>query len=165
MPQFRQEYLCDWTSAMLGVIYGGEMTALRHEGRIGDIEAIEGEFVHRAWDIGIGSGGATSIWFFQVVGAQIFILDHLESSGVGVEWYAGEIRKRELERGWTSGSDFVPHDAKVKEWGSGRTRVETMTALDLKPILARNATVDDGINAVRRRAALPGYGVAIRAQT
>jgi phage terminase large subunit len=25
-----------------------------------------------------------------------------------------------------------------------------MTALDLKPILARNATVDDGINAVRR---------------
>jgi phage terminase large subunit len=47
----------------------------------------------------------------------------------------------------------VPHDAKVKELGTGRTRVETMLALGLKPQLVPWSTLDDGINAVRR--ALP----------
>jgi hypothetical protein len=46
--------------------------------------------------------------------------------------------------------DYVPHDAKVKEWGSGRTRVETMAAIGLKPMLVPLASLDDGINAVRR---------------
>ena len=44
----------------------------------------------------------------------------------------------------------MPHDAKVKEWGSGRTRVETMSAMGLKPQLVPLASLDDGINAVRR---------------
>jgi hypothetical protein len=48
------------------------------------------------------------------------------------------------------GNDHVPHDAKIKEWGSGRTRVETMAGLGLKPILVPLATIEDGVNAVRR---------------
>ena len=63
------------------------------------------------------------------------------------------IERAEKEHGWMHGNDYVPHDAKVKEWGSGRTRVETMSSLGLKPMLVPMATLDDGINAVRR--ALP----------
>jgi len=43
----------------------------------------------------------------------------------------------------------VPHDAKVLEFGSGRTRVEMMKSLGLAPMLVRDASVEDGINAVR----------------
>ena len=50
----------------------------------------------------------------------------------------------------SDGTDFVPHDAKVKEWGSGKTRVETMQTLGLKPMLVPMATFQDGINAARR---------------
>ena len=39
------------------------------EGRIDDVEALPGQPVHRAWDLGMRDD--TSIWFFQVVGAQI----------------------------------------------------------------------------------------------
>jgi len=60
------------------------------------------------------------------------------------------IQQREQQRGWIHGSDYVPHDAKVKEWGTGRTRVETMSGMGLKPILVPLASLDDGINAVRR---------------
>ena len=60
------------------------------------------------------------------------------------------IEKLYIERGWQHGTDFVPHDAKVKEFGSGRTRVETMQQLGLSPMLVPAASVDDGINAVRR---------------
>jgi len=43
----------------------------------------------------------------------------------------------------------VPHDAKVRELGTGRTRIETMVSLGLKPRLVPAHTVEDGINAVR----------------
>ncbi len=92
----------------------------------------------------------TSIWWFQVVGAQIFILDHYATSGVALEHYRDVISERHRERGWTHGNDFVPHDAKVKEMGTGRTRVETMMSLGLRPILVPQASVEDGRNAVRR---------------
>jgi hypothetical protein len=49
-----------------------------------------------------------------------------------------------------SGTDFVPHDARVKEWGTGRTRVETMLTLGLSPQVVPQAGLMDGINALRR---------------
>jgi hypothetical protein len=92
----------------------------------------------------------TSIWWFSVVGSQVFLYDHYASSGVGLEHYLDQIEQREAKYGWRRGSDFVPHDAKDREWTSGRTRVETMGSLGLKPILAPDVSLDDGINAVRR---------------
>lgn len=147
--QFEQEYLCSFNAAILGAFYGREMAAVRTEGRIDpDLEAIPGKPVHRAWDIGVRDD--TSIWFFQVVGSQIFILDCYSSSGAGVDHYADIIEQRHREHGWDHGTDYVPHDARVKEWGTGRTRVETMQGLGLNPEVVPLASKLDGINAVRR---------------
>lgn len=146
--QFEQEYLVSFNAAILGAFYAREMSAVRSEGRITpDIEPIPGKPIHRAWDIGVKDD--TSIWWFQVVGMQVFILDCYTQSGVGVDHYAEVIHKIEDERGWVGGIDFVPHDAKIKEWGTGRTRVETMRDLGLNPQLVPMASKMDGINAVR----------------
>src|SRR5690606_17180673 len=64
----------------------------------------------------------------------------------------------EKERGWNRDKDgnplpaidFVPHDARVREWGTGRTRVETMQAHGLNPRVVPMASKLDGINAARR---------------
>lgn len=147
--QFEQEYECSFNAAILGAFYAREMVAVRKEGRIDPtLEAIEGRPVHRAWDIGVKDD--TSIWWFQVVGAQVFILDCYSASGVGLDHYADVVQKRQEEHGWKSGVDFVPHDAKIKEWGSGRTRVETMREFGLNPQLCINASKMDGINAARQ---------------
>lgn len=147
--QFEQEYECSFNAAILGAFYAREMVAVRKEGRIDpELEAIEGRPVHRAWDIGVKDD--TSIWWFQVVGAQVFILDCYSASGVGLDHYADVVHKRAEEYGWKSGVDFVPHDAKIKEWGSGRTRVETMREFGLNPQLCINASKMDGINAARQ---------------
>jgi len=147
--QFAQEYEVSFNAAILGAFYAREMVAVRKEGRIDpELEAIEGRPVHRAWDIGVKDD--TSIWWFQVVGAQVFILDCYSASGVGLDHYAGVVHKRAEEHGWKSGVDFVPHDAKIKEWGSGRTRVETMREFGLNPQLCINASKMDGINAARQ---------------
>lgn len=149
--QWEQEYECSFTASILGAFYSLEMRDVRREGRIVNIEPLDGVPVNTSWDL--GTRDDTSIWFWQAVGAQLYILDHYAASGVGVEHYRDMIRQREVERGWIHGTDYVPHDAKVLEWGTGRTRVETMSALGLHPMLVPQATVDDGINAVRR--ALP----------
>lgn len=146
--QFQQEYLCSFNAAILGAFYAREMALVRKEGRIADIEAIEGQPVHRAWDIGVRDD--TSIWWFQVVGTQVFILDCYSASGAGVDHYAEVIEGRRQSFKWKDGVDFVPHDARVKEWGTGRTRVETMQGLGLNPRVVPQAGKLDGINAVRR---------------
>jgi hypothetical protein len=48
------------------------------------------------------------------------------------------------------GHDHVPHDARVRELGTGRTRVETLFALGRKPTLVPDHKLEDGINAARR---------------
>ena len=146
--QFRQEYYCDWNAAILGAYFALEMAQVRSEGRIIECNAIEGQPVHRAWDLGMRDD--TSVWWFQVQGPQIIILDHYAASGGGLPHFAEEIEKREKQHGWKNGTDWVPHDAKVKEWGTARTRVETMQQLGLHPQLVPWATFQDGINAARQ---------------
>lgn len=147
--QFEQEYECSFNAAILGAFYAREMVAVRRDGRIDEeLEAIEGIPVHRAWDIGVKDD--TSIWWFQVVGVNLYILDCYSQSGMGVDHYAEVIEQRRKEHGWADGVDFVPHDARVKEWGTGRTRVETMQGLGLNPRVVPMASKLDGINAVRK---------------
>jgi phage terminase large subunit len=147
--QFEQEYECSFTAAILGAFYAREIVQVRKEGRIDpELEAIPGIPVHRAWDIGVKDD--TSIWWFQVVGVNLYILDCYSQSGVGVDHYAEVVEQRRAQHGWMDGSDFVPHDARVKEWGTGRTRVETMQGLGLNPRVVPMASKLDGINAVRK---------------
>lgn len=141
--QFEQEYYCSFNAAILGAFYGREMAAVRAEGRIHEIEAIPDAPVHTAWDIGVRDD--TSIWWFQVVAGNIFVLDCYSSSGVGVEHYAEICHAKP----WKRGTDYVPHDARVKEWGSGRTRLEQMQACKLNPHVVTAASKLDGIAAAR----------------
>lgn len=145
--QFEQEYECSFNAAILGAFYAREMVLVRSQNRISPIIAVPNKPVHRAWDIGVRDD--TSIWWFQVVGTRVFILDCYTASGAGVDHYAEVVEQRRQEHGWLDGWDFVPHDAKVKEWGTGRTRVETMQGLGLKPNLVPMAGKLDGIQAAR----------------
>lgn len=146
---FMQEYEVSFNAAILGAFYAREMTAVRDEGRIvDDLEHDPSYPVHTAWDIGVRDD--TSIWFFQVIFGQIYVLDFYSNNGVGVEVYAEHLEQVFKERGWTKGKDYVPHDARAKEWGTGRTRVETMMSLGLKPNVVASVSVLDGINAVRQ---------------
>lgn len=147
--QFEQEYEVSFNAAILGAFYAREMANVRREGRIADIEAIPDRPVHRAWDIGVRDD--TSIWWFQIVGTQVFILDCWSKSGISdIEEFANIIKKKNSDRGWTSGTDFVPHDAKQRVWGMKRGRLETMIEFGLKPDVVPDLSKLDGINAVRR---------------
>jgi hypothetical protein len=90
-------------------------------------------------------GDSTTIWFWQAVGGEIRVVDFYEASGFGLEHYAKVLR----DRRYRYGADYLPHDARVRELGTGRTRVETLTALGRRPALVPDHKVEDGINAAR----------------
>jgi len=126
-----------------GAYYSPQLAKLSEDGRICDIGHDPDLPVHTVWDLGIGD--STAIWFWQVVGNEIRLIDHYEAHGQGLPHYAAVIKAR----GYRPGDDWVPHDARVRELGTGRTRVETLRALGLSPRLVPNHKIEDGINAVR----------------
>ncbi len=148
LAQFQQEYECSFNAAILGAFYGREMALMRQQHRITDIEAVPWKPIHTAWDIGVRDD--TSIWFFQVVSGRVFVLDcYSDNGGPGIEHYAQIVRERCEAMGVKHGTAFVPHDAKVREWASGKTRIEQLVQLGLNPQLCVNASKLDGINATR----------------
>lgn len=126
-----------------GAYYVKELIAAREAKRITSVPVDHRLPVHTAWDLGIGD--STAIWFFQVVSTEVRVVDFYESHGQGLPHYADILKAK----GYAYGDDYVPHDAKVRELGTGRTRVETLISLGRKPKLIPQHNLMDGINAVR----------------
>jgi hypothetical protein len=126
------------------------MLDVRNEGRITPIEPLPGKPVHRAWDIGVKDD--TSIWWFQVVGLQVLILDCYSSAGAGVDHYAEQIGQRRETHGWMDGIDYVPHDAAHRIFGlpGAKTTIDQMLNFGLHPELVPSLSKLDGINAARK---------------
>jgi phage terminase large subunit len=145
-----QEYWCSFEAAILGAYYGKEMGRVETEGRITRVAVDERYPVHTAWDLGVGD--SMVLWFFQIIGAEVRVVDYYAAHGYGIAHYA----KVKRERGYGYGNDYVPPDARVREMGSvdedglAKQRIEIMLEEGLKPVIVQAHKVDDGISAVRQ---------------
>jgi hypothetical protein len=139
-----QEYYCSFEAAILGAYYGKEMREAEQGGRIGRVPVNPDLPVQTAWDIGVDDPMA--IWCFQTYPGRIEVVDYIEGSGHGFDWYTEKLDARGYH-----GTDWVPHDAKVREAGApgARTRIETLITLGRNPKLAPDQSLMDGINAGR----------------
>lgn len=126
-----------------GAYYVREMVNAKDQGRITSVAYDPLLPVHTAWDLGMGD--STAIWFFQIVGSEIRVIDFYEANSQGLPHYADVLKAK----GYRYGDDWVPHDARVRELGTGRTRVETLQSLGRKPRLVPDHKLMDGINATR----------------
>jgi len=145
--QYEQEFECSFEAAILGAYWGREMAEAEREGRICDVPVDPDLPVYTAWDLGVKD--TTAIWFFQVLAGGLNVVDFYEASGVGAAHYVEVLNQRAADGGYKLGPCLVPHDAKVTEWGTGRTRIETVTRLGLKPELVPDHAIVDGIQAAR----------------
>ena len=99
--------------------------------------------VHTAWDLGIDD--STAIWFAQVADREIRLIDFYENSGAGLDHYVKVLK----ERDYIYADHYLPHDIKVKELSSGRSRLEMLRGLGIRGRVVPKIPIDDGINAVR----------------
>lgn len=141
----QQEFFCSWTAAILGSVWGNLLEKAQHEGRLCDLNVIRGVPVHTAWDIGIDDPMA--VWVFQVGPGWVHVVDYVEGSGHGFDYYTDWLK----DRGYVGGIDWVPHDAKMREPGAkGRTRIETLIELGRNPRLVPDHKPMDRVNAGRK---------------
>jgi phage terminase large subunit len=143
VDQYAQEYECSFAAAVSGAYYGTEMAEAYDEKRITKVPYDKQLETITAWDLGIGD--STAIWFLQVHGFEIRVIDHYEASGVGLDHYVKVLR----EKPYIYGEHILPHDVEVKELGSGKSRKEVLQNLGLTVEVAPKLSIEDGIQAVR----------------
>jgi hypothetical protein len=142
--EYAQEFECSFDAAIRGAYYGKLIAQAEAEKRVGRVPHDPNLLVHTAWDLGVGD--ATAIWFYQRHRRELRLIDYAEASGTGLDHYAQLLQGK----GYAYGEHVLPHDARVQELGSGKTRVETLTSLGIRPRVLSAHRVEDGINAVRR---------------
>lgn len=142
--QYSQEFECSFEAAIVGAYYGKLMREADTDKRIAGVPYEPTAQVYTAWDLGIRD--STAIWFAQVVGREIRLIDYYEASGTDLGHYVRELGQRP----YLYAGHIVPHDAQAKELGTGKSRLEVLESLGLKNItIAPMHRVEDGINAVR----------------
>ena len=154
MPEemIQQEFKCSFEAPFVGAYYGAQMLLAEKEDRL--LENIPHEprlLVDTYWDLGVND--TTVIWFVQHYGGEERIIDYYEMSGEGLPHYAKVLKGQHNDYGrmgaYTYGTHYAPHDIKVRELGTGKSREETAKALGIRFRMVKKHEVEDGIEAVR----------------
>lgn len=143
----QQEYFLSFEGVREGAYYGREMQKADADGRICSVPHEPGMLVDTWWDLGIRD--AMAIWFTQTVGREIHVIDFYMATGEGLPHYKRELEDRAQKQGYIYGTHNAPHDIKVREMGSGKSRLETAAGLGISFQIVPNLPLQDGIDAVR----------------
>lgn len=141
----QQEYYCDFNSNSQGYYYLKLMVEAAEDGRLTSVPYHPNIKVDTWWDIGVHD--STAIWFTQIVGKEVHVIDFYQNNSVGVEEYAKYLQQLP----YVYGKHHFPHDMASVEFGTGKTRFEIAEGLfgskniDIIPKLG----IEDGISAAR----------------
>lgn len=145
MPEemIQQEFYCSFDAPLVGSYYGNAMAKALADRRIVNVPYDPLLDVNTAWDLGMGD--STAIIFYQMVGNEIRVIDYYENQGEGLAHYIKTLR----EKDYVYGEHIAPHDIKVREMSTGRSRLESARDLGIKFRVIPNLRIEDGIEAVR----------------
>lgn len=143
-----QEYRCSFERGVEGSYYGRILANLRSKGKIRSVEYDENTLVYTAWDIGFGD--STAIFWFQVSGNEIHVLDYYENHGEGLAHYIRILAQRKEKYRYLYGSHFVPHDAAAGSFEIGMSRVKYAREMGIEMTVLPREGIDMGIERVRR---------------
>jgi len=142
--EYAQEFECSFEAAVKGAIFSQELEKARTDQRVTTVPADPILPVDTYWDLGVGDN--TAIWFVQSTrGGEVRCVDYYEASGEGLPFYVTVLK----EKGYTYGTHYAPHDIQVKEFASGRSRLETGASLGIAFRVVPNIPIEDGIHAAR----------------
>ena len=142
--KYRQEFECSFDAAVEGSYFGQMLNELEEKKHMQEIPREELSRTFTAWDLGMGD--STSIWVAQLVGTEVRLLDYYENHGVGLDHYVKWIKDND----YLKAEHILPHDVRVRELGTGKSRLEMLEESGLEVKIAPRMGLDDGIQAVRR---------------
>lgn len=129
--------------ALDGAVYAKELREATEQNRITKVPYNPLKPVHTSWDLGWSDN--TSIWFAQIVGFEYRLIDFYQNSQQTINHYLEILQSKK----YVYGTDYLPHDARAKQLGTGRSIEEIMRSsgrtIKVVPLLG----INDGINAAR----------------
>jgi phage terminase large subunit len=141
--EYEQEYECSFDAAVKGAIYAKKLAEMRSLGRMMVVPYNPHLPVHTGWDL--GNDDATAIWFVQVLGNEVWVIDYYEANRAGLDHYAEVLAKK----GYRYGRHYLPHDVEVVEMGTNKSRAAVLRDNGVRPVTVPRHKVEDGIAAVR----------------
>lgn len=143
-------YLTVWEGhplvALDGAVYANELRAATKEGRITSVPYALEHPVSTFWDL--GRRDLTAIWFVQIVGFQVRVIDYLEDRGKVLAHFVKAVR----EKPYAYGEHWLPHDGDHELLGAERTIAEQLRAAQFEVRRVPHygpGGVGEGINAAR----------------
>ena len=143
--KYRQEYLCDWSAAVLGTYYANELAVIKERGQITRVPHTQLLPVIAVFDLGLDDYMA--VWFVQFYGKEIRVLDYAQWTNLGLLDVLDEIER--TKRNYSIKELWLPHDIAVRELTTGRSRLESLEERGYECVVAKRSDVGDGINSVR----------------
>lgn len=146
--QYRQEYECSFTAAVMGAYYGREMEQCEADGRLTTVPYLTQYPVDTYWDLGVSKAHDTNaVWFVQQVGLGVHVIDYHQAMAQGIDYFVKMLRDKGYvyRRHATRASDLETTD-----WGTGKTRLEQAAALGLRFVPVQDLPLIEGISAVRQ---------------
>jgi len=138
-----QEFECSFTRGVEGSFFGKKIDEARKEGRICKVVPEEVQ-TYAAFDLGIND--MMTIWVWQYVGTEIHFIDYYENNNEAIAHYVQWLKSKPYV--WNT--IFLPHDAKVRELGTGLSRLDTFRSLGVSAQIVPNLHLIEGIEVVRR---------------
>ena len=126
-----------------GAIFAKEMTMAELEGRICNVPYDATKPVHAIFDLGWAD--QTAVWILQFVGQETRLLRYFEDSQQTISYYMAKLQSF----GYVYDTIWLPHDAKAKSLGTGKSIEEIVRATGMKVQILDRVPVVDSINAAR----------------
>jgi phage terminase large subunit len=148
--EYEQEAECSFEAAIIGAVYGRLMAQADADKRITGVPYDPSALVYTGWDLGIDD--STAIWWAQLVGKEIHIIDYYENRNEDAAHYAAFVKAKP----YNYGGHYLPHDAGSKELTSGKGVRDVLHDLGLQnltvlPRPTESDSVEDGINTARMK--------------
>mgnify|MGYP003585688204 FL=1 len=131
-----------------GAIYKSEFEQIKRENRICKVPHDPNLPIYTSWDLGILD--STAIWFFQIYGKEVRVIDYYEANNEPLAHYARILDEKKKEWGYMYEKHFAPHDIAARDLSSGVSREQTMATLGYRMTKGARLGVEDRIEATRQ---------------
>lgn len=123
MPEalIQQEYMCDWTAANVGAVWGDLISSIEQRGGVCEFEHPR-DGIFTAWDLGFSD--STAIWAFRIVDGGVDVVGYHEAHGKPLSYYFDVLEDWENTLGFRFVRHFLPHDARAKTLATGASIIE-----------------------------------------
>lgn len=140
---YATEYEISFDAAIPGAYYAKTIGQLYEIGQIGEQKIDPDLPVDYAADLGFTD--SCSWWGWQTTHDGYRVVDFYEADGQPISHYIDWLKARPHK----VGEVYLPHDAKAKSLQTGKSIIEQFLAAGIRPKLAAELSLQDGIEAAR----------------